>query len=539
MLRMFILILSLQGTGDNNNGDFKIVNNTLQTNAVLDFETEASLTIRVLTSDGNSGLHSQVLTIFVVNENDAPTGINLSSLTIAENQPINTTIGTLSSIDQDADSHTYSLVSGTGSTDNGSFTITGNALTTNLSFDFESKSTYNIRIQSDDGQGGTFQMELIITVTNINETPTAIILSSENVNENQPTGTIVGNLTTSDPDASDTYTYSLISGTGSTDNGNFTIVNNTLRTNAVFDFETDNSYNIRLQSRDAGGETVQQAFVITINNNNEAPTAINLTNTSFDENRPTPITIGTLSSDDTDPGDSHMYRLVSGTGSTDNGNFFINGNILSINLIGTANFENKSSYTIRVESRDEQSNTFEQNFTITVNDLNEIPTAITLSNNRVDENQLSGTLVGTLSATDPDAGESHTYRFVAVNNGLPEDSLQFTLSGNTITTNAVFNHGTKISYLVKIEVEDNGGSTFEQTFTIFINNLNFAPTDITLSNASVDENRPPRQNIGNFTSTDFDNHSQLTYTYSFVSGTSDDDNASFFISQRTLLTDAV
>ena len=54
--------------------------------------------------------------------NSAPTDIALSASAVNENVAGNTTVGTLSTTDADGgDSHTYTLVSGTGDTDNGSF----------------------------------------------------------------------------------------------------------------------------------------------------------------------------------------------------------------------------------------------------------------------------------------------------------------------------------------------------------------------------------------------------------------------------------
>ncbi|HMC70099.1 MAG TPA: Ig-like domain-containing protein, partial [Mycobacteriales bacterium] len=92
-----------------------------------------------------------------------------------ENQPSGTTIGTFSSTDQDvpANTFTYTLVSGTGSTDNGSFTISGSTLKSAASFDFETKSSYSIRVQTDDGHGGTFQKQFTITVNDVNDAPVA------------------------------------------------------------------------------------------------------------------------------------------------------------------------------------------------------------------------------------------------------------------------------------------------------------------------------------------------------------------------------
>ena len=54
---------------------------------------------------------------------------------------------------------------------------------------------------------------------------------------------------------------------------------------------------------------------------NSAPSAITLSSTSIDENTTIGTTIGTLSTTDSDSGDTHTYTLVSGTGDTDNTSF--------------------------------------------------------------------------------------------------------------------------------------------------------------------------------------------------------------------------
>src|SRR5262249_9456776 len=155
----------------------------------------------------------------------------------------------------------YTLVSGAGSTDNASFTLVGangDTLQTAATFDFETKSSYSIRIRVADQGGSFFEKVFTINVTNVNETPTDIGLSSTNVAENQPEGTAVGTLSTTDPDAGDSFSYTLVSGAGSTDNARFTITGGvaspaTLRTTAAFDFEAKSSYSIRVRSTDAGG----------------------------------------------------------------------------------------------------------------------------------------------------------------------------------------------------------------------------------------------------------------------------------------------
>jgi hypothetical protein len=52
----------------------------------------------------------------------------------------------------------------------------------------------------------------------VNDNPTAAALSNSSIVENAGANAVVGTLSTTDPDAGDTFTYTLVSGTGSTDN---------------------------------------------------------------------------------------------------------------------------------------------------------------------------------------------------------------------------------------------------------------------------------------------------------------------------------
>ncbi|MFO0012166.1 MAG: hypothetical protein ACK553_05440, partial [Planctomycetota bacterium] len=82
---------------------------------------------------------------------------------------------------------------------------------------------------------------------NASEAPTDITLSLTSIAENAPANTTVGTLSTIDPDAGDTFTYTLVSGAGSTDNGAFNISGSTLRSTSSLDFETKNSYTVRIR----------------------------------------------------------------------------------------------------------------------------------------------------------------------------------------------------------------------------------------------------------------------------------------------------
>ncbi|MCW5858993.1 MAG: cadherin domain-containing protein [Caldilineales bacterium] len=110
--------------------------------------------------------------------------------------------------------------------------------------------------------GGT----VTCTVTNENSAPTNILLSNVWVAENKPVGTVVGTLTASDAIAGDTHTFAFVDdGTsGASGNGSFKIVGNQLQTNAVFDYETKTSYNIKLKATDTAGQSKVKNFVIKV-----------------------------------------------------------------------------------------------------------------------------------------------------------------------------------------------------------------------------------------------------------------------------------
>ncbi|MBL1199463.1 MAG: hypothetical protein FWK04_10315 [Nostoc sp. GBBB01] len=198
--------------------------------------------------------------------NNAPTGLTLSTTSINENVAANSVVANLSTIDPDiGDTFTYTLVTGTGSTDNSVFSIVDNQLRINSSPNFEAKNSYSIRVRTTDQGGLSFESPFTITINNVNEIPTAIALSASSINENVAANSVVGNFSTIDPDTGNTFTYSLVAGTGSTDNAAFSIVGNQLRINNSPDFETKSSYSIRVRTTDQGGLTFESPFTITVN----------------------------------------------------------------------------------------------------------------------------------------------------------------------------------------------------------------------------------------------------------------------------------
>jgi VCBS repeat-containing protein len=514
------------GTGSTDNGSFTIVGNELRTNASFNFETQPTLSVRVRSTDSGSLTFEQVLTINVTNVNEAATDITLSATTIADAAPIGTIVGTLGSNDPDAgNTITYTLVTGTGSTDNASFTINSSGqLVTGFVANQATKASYSVRVRATDAGSLSTEEAFTITVTPGNVAPTAIALSANSVAENAASGTVIGTLSSTDANSGDTHTYTLVTGTGSTDNGSFTIVGNELRTNASFNFETQPTLSVRVRSTDSGSLTFEQVLTINVTNVNEAATDITLSATAIADAAPSGTIVGTLGSNDPDAGNTITYTLVTGTGDTDNASFTINSSGELVTGF-VANQATKASYSVRVRATDAGSLSTEEAFTITVTPGNVAPTAIALSANSVAENAASGTVIGTLSSTDANSGDTHTYTLVTGTGST--DNGSFTIVGNELRTNASFNFETQPTLSVRVRSTDSGSLTFEQVLTINVTNVNEAATDITLSATAIADAAPSGTIVGTLGSNDPDAGNTITYT--LVTGTGDTDNASFTI----------
>ena len=100
----------------------------------------------------------------------APTDLLVSSLTFDENIARLSVIATLSSSDVDGDTHTYTFALGEGDIDNQAFLIDGDQLKIRRTPDFETQSSYSIRLQTTDSDGLTFEKAFTLSVNDLNET---------------------------------------------------------------------------------------------------------------------------------------------------------------------------------------------------------------------------------------------------------------------------------------------------------------------------------------------------------------------------------
>ena len=120
-------------------------------------------------------------------------------------------------------------------------------------FNYENQSGYTINVKVTDSVNQTYNALLFVPVTNVNEQPTNFSLSSSSISENVPTGTTIGTLSTTDPDAGNTFTYELRDTLETPDNVHFYLDGAVLKSKSIFNYETTNSYVVGIKTTDQGG----------------------------------------------------------------------------------------------------------------------------------------------------------------------------------------------------------------------------------------------------------------------------------------------
>lgn len=142
--------------------------------------------------------------------------------------------------------------------------------------------------------------------------------------------------------------------------------------------------------------------------------------------------------------------------------------------------------------------------TVTITGANDAPTDIALSNATVAENTAAGLgrVVGTLSATDPDAGDTASFTIVG-----GADSYAFQLVDGTtlkLIDGITLDAEVKSSYEVTIRATDSRDATYDETLTITIGDVNehgvTRPTfDVTpMPGASAPNTIPHLSAVGSF-----------------------------------------
>ena len=437
--------------------------------------------VEVEASDGSLS-DRQVIAVTVTGGNEAPSITSAATATVAENT---TAVTTVTATDPDvSDTVTFSIVDNDGADDGALFAIdaTTGALTFQSAPDFEnptdvggtpSDGVYEVEVEASDGSLSDRQV-IAVTVTGGNEAPSITSAATATVAENT---TAVTTVTATDPDVSDTVTFSIVDNDGADDGALFAIDATTgaLTFQSAPDFEnpadvggtpSDGVYEVEVEASD-GSLSDRQVIAVTVTGGNEAPSITSAATATVAENT---TAVTTVTATDPDVSDTVTFSIVDNDGADDGALFAIDATTGALTFQSAPDFENPTDvggtpsdgvYEVEVEASD-GSLSDSQVIAVTVTDGNEAPSNLDLSANKAPEN-VPGARIGELSASDPDSGDGRlTY---SIRPG--PDAGFFTVDGDELRVgDAALDFEARASFSIVVRATDAAGAFVDRTFTI-------------------------------------------------------------------------
>lgn len=223
------------------------------------FSGTASFDYKVDNGEGGEDTATVTINVIADPQNTAPVANDDSGFEVLEDEAILITQASLLNNDSDADNDPLQIISVSNAT-NGAVELTteGNVrFTPVLNYAGPASFTYTIS----DGQGGEATATVSLDVTPVNDAPSNLEITNLEIEENSLGGTLVGELSISDPDQDDTVTYTI---ENSEVSDLFEVEGNRIlvKEGAQLDFETQNTFDLTVSATDQGGLTVQNSFTI-------------------------------------------------------------------------------------------------------------------------------------------------------------------------------------------------------------------------------------------------------------------------------------
>ena len=505
----------------------------------LNFEARESYTLTAIATDRGSPMMNGTATIniIVINVNDQPPTINGSqSLTLSELNPVPDQIAIFNAISDTGEAITYQLIG----TQNGEFEInsTTGVITLVKSLDYETTQFYALMVNASDNVSSTVS-DFNITVTDENDnTPQFQSVDILIITEEEPLGTLVGQVTASDADSGENaiFAYSIV------DSGilNLFSINSStgeLFTAIMLDRETLVRGNLFLppasqltfsvQVSDMGTPSLFSQMDVTvqlndINDNN--PVLVNpVTMASVSESANIDTMVTTISAIDFDLGNNAeiTYSL---TGATQ---FTINSTTGVVTLASSLDYEMSTVHiiTVTASNPDGLSSTGHD---IAIHVINENDNAPVFSTNpysaSVAENSDPGTSVVMVEAVDEDLGLLGQVRYF-INDDNITNTFSINVTSGEISIIGDTDRESIDFYSFEVKALDSGSTTVRTgitTVNIVVTDTNDnAPVfDQSLYQVDVLENTtiPALLLVVNATDADLPNSNNSMISYSLSDG---------------------
>ena len=409
-------------------------------------------------NDGSLSTGPITVSITVQEVNDAPTAPAVNTVSTSEDTA--STAVTIGANDIDNDVLTYSIKPGFGPA-KGTVTFDASKGTFVYNPNANANGSDSFIIEISDGTAPAIEQAVSVSITAVNDAPTAPAEASVTTNEDTPSSAVA--IGANDVDE-DTLTYSVKAGAGPAKgtvtfdaaNGTFTYVPN---------LNANGSDSFTIEISDGTAPAIEQVVTVNITPVNDAPVAPPSQSVSTNEDTPTgPIS---FKASDVD-GDTLTYSY-NGEGAPQLGSLSIDQAAGTFSFTPNANAHGVE--TLKFLIRDGQGGVIEQTVILTVNPVNDAPTAPAEKAISVTEDTASGPVA--IGAGDID-GDTLTYSLIE--GGPAKGTVTFDQAAGTF----VYTPNPDVSGTdsFRIMVSDGKGGIATQMVNVTIGAVNDPPTAV-------------------------------------------------------------
>ena len=489
----------LLGGDDADHFDISTTTGQLMTKDPLNFEDKPSYSVTISVSDGKDVDN---------NENDAtdatiPVTVNVNNVnedpeltgdeTVNFNENATGTVATFTATDPEGQSISWDL----SGADRSAFNIVDGVLTFKSPPDYETKPTYEVKVEATDGPN-TDTLDVTVTINNVEEPGTVTLSSLHPTVEAQLTATLA------DPDGSvSDITWTWETATSS----DWSTVRTATSSNGASDSytptSTDEGKSLRVSASytdpEGSGKSAQAAAENQVEPKpitNDAPVYPPSATRSVDENTSADEAVGEpVTATDSDPQDAG--KLTYTLGGTNASSFDIESTTGQILTKAALNREAKDTYTVTVTATDTSGEEDTITVTITVTDVDEEP-EFTSGPDAVSYAETATGPVATYTAVDPEGGQ-------VVWDKTGVDGTHFSVINGVLTFNAQPDYdaprdddGDNEYHVTVVALVQGSNATATRPVTVTVTPRNEPPQfpNGDTRTRSVTENTAAGQNVG-------------------------------------------
>jgi hypothetical protein len=464
-------------------------------------------------------------TVTVGGGSNLPPIITNQSFSIVANPPGGTQVGTVVATDPNA-GQTISFSITSGNTNNAFNISPSSGLITVGNSSAVNPGVFDLSVRATDNGSPVMWSQATVSITVTAAANQAPVINNQSFNtiQGSSNGTVVGTVVATDPNAGQTLSFSI---TGGNTNNVFAIVAATgVITVANTSAMNTGVINLTVRATDNGSPVMwSQATVsitVTAAGGNLPPVVVNQSFSSA-PNPSNHTNIGIMIATDPNPGQTLRYNI---TGGNTNNAFYI---LSSSGMIRVANSSavNPGVFNLTVRVTDNGSPVMWSEATATITVAGNQPPVITNQSFSIAANPPGGTQVGTVVATDPNAGQTISF---SITSGNTNNAFNISPSSGLITVgnSSAVNPGV---FTLTVRATDNGSpvmwSQATVSITVTASGGNLPPVVVNQS-FSCAANPPIGTNIGIMIATD--PNPEQTLRYNITGGNT---NNAFYILSAT------